>query len=939
MKRKSVLVWMGFLLIFCSLAFSQSKETGAIMGTITDEQNEPLPGAVVTITSPNLMGSRESVADAQGQYRFPALPPGEYTVKAQLQGFATSVQRDVRLTTTTRLTIDLVLKPSTVEEEVTVIAQSPTVDIKSTETASVTLSNDILRNIPNNQFTADLVELAPGVNIGVAYGAGYGRGISWQMDGVGVGDPAGGTAWVFLDYNIIEEAKVMGVGLPAEYGNFTGVIFNIVTKSGGNEISGHFEVDYQGHKARESENLKGTFPGGSFWGTENNSAYAEDWPGVTSPMEALVDANAHLGGPIIKDKLWFFAGAQWYNSKDWVTGFPNARDYKQPRFFLKLSSQLSSKTNAAFSGEYDDYDGTYRGAGSRVMPDATRDQIDPEHVLNFTLTHIFSPSTFFDVKAAYFSGYYNLEPRTGRDTPMHYFLNDNPDIPGDQSRWKYYNWGSWAEHDRSRFQANASLTHYAEKFIKGSHDFKFGVEFERSKVRDAFSYTGANHMRYYDYWGYGYYGNYSAYQYEGYTIKDTMYRAEVFAQDSWQITNRLNISIGVRASQLWGKMDGLPGTAYKSSRVAPRLGFTFDLLGDKSTVLKAHYGEFTDGMYSYNFDRMSPNIADWKLLYWDPAGQYWYEDTDARVVHKPFKLDANIKHPFMRQFSVGLERELFKDASFSVTYINRSYHNFQTSYNALATYEPVQYYASYIDQTFTLYSKTSGDASDWHIGNVDLIKDIYKDSLGLTLNPYRKYWGLEFLFNKRFSNRWQMMASYVYSECRGTIDNWGGNEDIGYGGVDDPNYWINRDGRTQADYNHLIKIGGTYILPFDIALNVAFRATSQDRWTKRYRTGRDATEQGRVTFNAEKWGSNQYPMAKGLDLRIEKIFNIASKYRLGLIFDVFNVFNNDSITSWGDRIGYDWYTDDPTYSPSTQGHDLYSIVMPRRARVGIRLIF
>ncbi len=74
------------------------------------------------------------------------------------------------------------------------------------------------------------------------------------MDGVNVADPEGGTAWVFLDHNIIEEAKVMGVGLPAEYGNFTGVIFNIVTKSGGNQVSGHMEFDF---RARKKIGLRG----------------------------------------------------------------------------------------------------------------------------------------------------------------------------------------------------------------------------------------------------------------------------------------------------------------------------------------------------------------------------------------------------------------------------------------------------------------------------------------------------------------------------------------------------------------------------------------------------------------------------------------------------------------------------------------------------------
>jgi hypothetical protein len=333
MKVRSIIALVALLAVLAPVLYSQSRETGAIIGKVTDEEANALPGVTLTLTSGKLMGARTGVSDGQGLFRFPALPPGVYALKAELQGFGTVVSENIRLTTTTTLNVELTMRPTAVQEQVTIIAKAPTVDVKSTETASVTLTNDILRNIPNNQFSADLVELAPAVNWGVAYGAGYGRGISWQMDGVGVGDPAGGTAWVFLDYNIIEEAKIMGVGLPAEYGNFTGVIFNTVTKSGGNEFSGHVEFDLQGHPKREG--VKG---GGSFWGTSNNSAYLEDYPDLTSPLSALTDSNAHLGGPIIKDKLWFFAGAQWYRSKDWVTGFPEAQDYKQPRFFLKLSA-------------------------------------------------------------------------------------------------------------------------------------------------------------------------------------------------------------------------------------------------------------------------------------------------------------------------------------------------------------------------------------------------------------------------------------------------------------------------------------------------------------------------------------------------------------------------------------------------------------------------
>jgi len=183
MKR---LISISVILLFigASLVLAQSRETGAIEGKVTDEEGSPLPGVTVTVSGPSLMGVRSSITGAEGKYRFPALPPGVYTIKAELQGFATVVQEKVRVSTTVRLTVDLVMRPSTLEEEVTVVAKAPTVDVKSTETASVTLSDEILRNIPFSNFSTDIVNLAPGVNNDVAYGASESTGISYQVDGV-----------------------------------------------------------------------------------------------------------------------------------------------------------------------------------------------------------------------------------------------------------------------------------------------------------------------------------------------------------------------------------------------------------------------------------------------------------------------------------------------------------------------------------------------------------------------------------------------------------------------------------------------------------------------------------------------------------------------------------------------------------------------------------
>ena len=925
MKSKIIFFGTTLLLLLAPLLLSQSKETGAIVGTITDEENTPLPGVTVTLTSPALMGARTFMTDSKGAYRFPALPPGEYTVKADLQGFASAARSEIRLTTTTRLTVDLVMRVTALEEEVTVVAKSPTVDVKSTETVSVTLSDEILRNIPYSQFTSSIVNMAPGVTpenmADSAYGAQSGTGIAYSMDGVNVADPEGGTAWVFLDHNIIEAAKVMGIGLPAEYGNFTGVIFNIVTKSGGNEFSGHFEADFQGEKE--------DWPSG-FWQQDNNKEFIDEFPDVTSPRYKFYDLNAHVGGPIKRDKLWFYTGVQFQHFDDYATGFPEPRAYDQPRWFAKITWQLSPSTNIMFSSELDSYDGINRYASATTALEATINQKSPEWVGNFSLTHILSPTTFFDVKVAYFWGYYYLEPKVGREEYARFDSRINK---------LRYSAGYYYLADRTRFQANASLTHYVEDFIQGAHDFKFGVEFENSTVRSQFGYPGyggplGDNIYYWDYWEYGYEGNYLAYQYEGYDFNDRYTRMEAFVQDSWQITPRINIGAGVRFSQNWGYNRDLKETVWNSGRIAPRIGFTFDLFGDKSTVFKVHWGQFTEGMFSAYFDRLSPKWSDYISYYWDQYDQEWYEFD--RITQN-WQLQENIKHPYLSQLTISIERELFKDASISFAYIQRDWKNIIGVYDLDSTYEPYDYFHRYNNTSYGIYERTS-TTQLFQIENIvpGTNRPYYGDE------AYRSYRGFEVLFNKRFSNKWQLLLSYVYSRTKGTIDNgWG--DDIGWNSrnsqdAGDPNFWINADGYATYDPTHMLKIQGTYVLPWGIYLNGFWSTVTGTTWTSRVRSS--SLSQGRVTFYTEPRGSNHFDTMNSLDLRLEKTFTIAEKYRLGILIDCFNVFNTNAIANWGTRFGYDWYDpSDEDYTPSTDGHDLYRIVTPRQFRLGIRFMF
>jgi len=916
MKSKSILSIGAMLLILSALCFSQFKATGAIVGSAVDEEGTPIPGVTITLTSPNLMGVRTAVTDAEGQYRFPALPPGIFSVKAELQGFATTIREEIRLHTTIRLTVDFTMRMTALEEEVTVIAESPTVDVKTSETASVTLSDEILRNMPTSQFVTGIVNLAPGVDGNVAYGASGSTGVSYQVDGVDVSDPELGSAWVFLDYNIIEEAKIMGIGLNAEYGAFTGVIFNTITKSGGNEFSGHAEIIYQSTN-RDFLGLK------NFFNTDNNAAYLEDNPGLTSPLQGLLDSSFHLGGPLKKDKLWFFAGFQYYRSKNRPTGLvePHFRDYKQPRLFLKLTSQLSSSLNLMTFLEIDTYNGINRSTGTTSpTPNTGVKQTSPEAVFNFDLTTVMSPTTFIDLKGAFFTGYYYLDPQ-GSGTAV---------WNAEQYIWLDTNSEWWYKADRKRGQANAAITHYAEDFIKGNHDFKFGTEFEWGWARSRYGFTGyiegiGPSAYISDWWGYLY-----AYQYEGYDLNTSYTRNEFFVQDSWSIAENLTLNLGARYSIMRGSVKGKSGAVYSASRIAPRLGFAWDIFGDHSTVLKAHFGRYTEAMYTGVHDRLNPISAysDFVGWYeWPPGSGQWVEDW--RVVPEETLLADNIRHPYMDQYTIGIERELFKDASLGISYINRRWKSILNPYDLLGQYEEVTVYDPETGAPYTVYNQTNPGERQLMVANLK------KGDPWITDDVYRQYHGVEFLFNKRFSNKWQLLASYVWSKCTGTIDN-GFGDDVGWGGSTyRPNWWINRDGKCTNDPTHMIKLQGSYILPLDIHFNAYFRYLTGNNYTRGVQFRLD---QGRRTIFSEPMGSRRYENRAILDLRLEKTFKFADRFRLGLMMDVFNLFNDDSITSWGTTINSSWFPDLSQYG-SSEGHKVYGLVSPRAIRLGIRLFF
>lgn len=877
-------------------AHSQSKENGAIEGKVYSEE-QALPGVEITLTSPKLMGTRVTISNAAGKYRFVALPYGDYTLEAKLEGFNTFKKTGIMVAVGKTVTVDFPMTLGSVTETIEVKG-SALIDVKDSQTAVATISKELIEHMPNSQTVSNIVNLAPGVTQDSAFGA-HDYGVQYQIDGVDVSDPGLGSAYVFIDYGVVEESQVMGVGAAAEHGGFTGIVFNTITKSGSNTLQGKFDSYVQLND----------------WNASNS-----DDPALSPPAMGYYNAHLSLGGPFIKDKLWFFTAAQYLQRRQDITGYPEPSVYDQPRLFFKLTYQANENNRFNIFLHGDLYNGNNRAASAYTTTDAVRDQKSPEFAFNGSYLHVFSDTTFLEAKFAGFLSYYKLIPHSGYDTPGHLDA---------ATRMRTDNWHSYYHSYRTHIQVNASLSHHADDFIVGDHDFKFGVEMDINPNKDEWGYAGGRF--YYDYNGEDYY----MYTYgDGYSIPATSKRISAYAQDSWEISDRFKINFGVRLNHYRGSLEEPIGTVCKPElAIAPRVGFTFDVFGDHTTAIKAHYGKYFENLVTGKFTTLGPK-PDWVVYLSGALYNDWYgENTTERWVEvyranfgaTTTVMDDNLSMPYMHQFTVGIERELFKDLSLSVNYIYRQNLNFIDRVLTNGTFEPVTYVDGETGQTYTVYSQTNDDINEYIITNPK--EGSYGGIVGF--KPERVYKGLEIMLNKKFSNNWTILASYVLSKTTGNMDNWWAGKGANASGMsnmfEDPNNQINAQGRLSLDPTHMFKLQGSVILPWDINVGFYFSYITGNTYNRTLYVSQEINQSGK-TFLADPRGSvYRYDDQFNLDLRVQKDFKLG-KVKVGVLADVFNVFNDgtvdDVVTEAGDEFG-----------------ETVGIVLPRRFRIGLRLYF
>jgi hypothetical protein len=865
---------------------SQSRETGAIQGKVADETGEFLPGATVRLTSPNMLGGEKTlITQANGQFRFVALLPGVYDVEVSLDGFKSQTISGIRVSAGKTLSHNFSLKLSALEETVEVTATPPLIDLKDSQQATSYLGNELLTDIPTSRVYHDIVTLAPGVTEDgrLQGGAGGIVGNSYNIDGVNVVDPYFGAPWVLMDWNTIDEAGISGVGANAEYGGYTGGVVNIVTRSGGNTVSGGLEFYFSGKK----------------WHSDNAEGIDWEW-GPEYSNRDRIEPSFYIGGPIAKDKLWYFANLQYAISSEDVADFPKQVYNWQPRIFGKLTSQLSAKDRLQTTLAWEANHENYRGAVPGWPVETSVNYRSDDKFFNASWLHLFSNNTFLETKLG---GWHAIERQTGNGGDAYPRVDDLTGELSGNAPWSYdgYRW---------RIQVNSAITHHSEDFIAGSHDFKFGVQFEHAKIVEEYAYTNG---RYYI----DYYGDFLQYQWEGYPLDGTFDRLSVYAQDSWSVSDRITINPGLRFNIYRMGLDGQ--NIYKSNGLGPRIGITFDLFGDSTTAIKAHYGRYYDGLRITDV-YPAMNIPDFNGYFYD-EGEWVLDFVDTLG---SAKVDTNIKHPGSDQFSLSIERELARDVSVELAYIHKNFVNILGSVETLGQWEQVDYYDPHMNQNYRLYSRIT-DTYDTQMLITNPEGGTYQT---VPFTPETRYNTFQVKLAKRFSNKWQLIVSYALSKAKGNFDIGGYDREVIFNDFfKSKNLQVNSDGYNLSDTTHVFKVQGSVVLPFEIVLGASYIYRSGYRYNNLFRPPGDVLEDfRRYDLRAESRGSFKYPALNRLDFRLEKQFKIG-KFKLSALFDAFNIFNSNTILE----------TQNQVYNPNYG--KVSSIMTPRQFSLGIRFHF
>jgi hypothetical protein len=822
-------------LLVSSLALGQI--TGDIVGSIRDDSGGALPGVTVEARSPAFQGVRTAVTDSTGAFRLVLLPPGTYKVTAILQGFARA-EKSVIVALGKSATSDFQLSPAATAE-VVVTGEAPLID-EQAATIGTNIGNRQINALPTGRNYTSIAQISTGVSTQTTNTANFSNTMvingstglenSFVIDGVVTNGVEYGAQGKELNYEFIQELEVKTGGYQAEYGRSTGGIINVITKSGGNEFHGDAFVYYSNNSLQASNKHPEDSELFSFVSGYNRLDYGFD-----------------LGGYVLKDRLWFFGAYDRVQNttKQTLTDGPNAGQRADTDSTRNLgSAKLTWMINPSHTvvGSFFQDPRSDEGAVN-----------DGSHPLNGPYTTFIGVQDFggSDYSLRY-TGLFGSEwSITGQGAVHHEKNNVNPALPGGDDI-QYVNtitnlqeggFGLIQDKNFTRYMGAVGATWYFK-----NNEIKGGVEYLEDQAEVVKRMSGGQQVTIF---ANAANPSQPVYSHFYWTIPTASLPDNVppdqlnanpyqrvwsfYLQDTMSVMSNLTVNLGVRYdNQQVFSGDGTRQVNLTGS-FAPRIGFSWDPTQDNLTKVFGSFGYFYEQVpmdlvirsYSserqptiYNFDPVSvvPVVEAAEI-----AGDQGAAEQGGGKIFGGFNslTDEGIKGQYLREGVFGVEREIFANWALGARFIYRDIPRV------------IEDYLCSVEGDYCIGNPTRGRMAN--------LFSLDYNTLFPAPAAKRIYKGFQFEVQKRFSDNWTMLASYVYATLQGNYDGLfapytqpRGTADPNIsalydyydfftsgpvvGGVSQP---TTATGYLSNDRRHVAKVSGVYVTPFNLSVGVA----------------------------------------------------------------------------------------------------------------------
>ncbi len=907
------------LIVLASVPAWPQTTTGRLMGTAMDESGAVLPGASVTISSPALIGGAQTKAtDERGEFLFMALGPGDYTVQAVCRGFIAQERNLVTVPLGGAAVIFIVMPMGTFSGEIEVEDETLVVDPTQVNTGQIFRADYMQGSAigSDNRAYYTVVNQTAGVSpagewAGVPQPSVFGSSLgenAYFIDGMDATNPVMGTATTVLNFDAIGEIQLQTGGFEAEYGRATGGIINLVSKVGGNRFSGTFDARYRDDSFQES---------GQYFDASELSTKHQVF-------------GATLGGPILRDKVWFFASYERINDLETPNGSPTTKEQKGQNYLGKITWQIAPAWR--LSGKYTSDPMTIDNwnASPWVMPEAGEYKRGTTAILSTELTSVLSDALLWNTTLGSYRYESNVYPQSGDLATIGHYNYDTFLYTTNYMQQQYW--------ETRRKDFTTDLSWFVDN-LAGSHEFKGGIEYSDLffKISRCLTGTPNGERCVADGVGFFFYDKEVGgtplpwFMQEVHTSGPTDSEGAVstlFAQDAWRPARGLTLKIGLRYDAV--TYDTNTGVRIADmDMIQPRLGFAWDLVGDAKNIVRGSWGRFLHPnmltlpyavrelfepeFYWYSCSDSGVESADqcmniaaengWGYRAdpagWDPYG--WVLFPWQRYASEPNQADPNLRPTYADQLILAFEREVGPRSAIELTFVDKKTRDI-------------------VDDTCNGNWPTPSADAECDYFFLANIPELKRDYRGVTL----KY------ETRRFA--WlTLLTSYTYSSSKGSIhyargDGWEVNR---Y-----PWNFENIYGYLSYHRRHRIKLNGFFNIKGD--WNVAFDArwSSPFTWTPYENQSDNPAIPGGSHFLEER-GSREGNSEHQLDLQVTKGFT-AGRVRFVLITAVLNALNSERPEWVCSHISGCGFNEDE--SPVNMGDPIWWQT-PRRYEVGFRVEF